>query len=297
MDEPLPAAAPSQTRPQTGPQTSTRIGPQTSTRIDIEVCGPTKRAVTRGSVLGLSLSLALHVSLLIAFALLRWSSSAGGEGGLITVVQGESDDGATFETLVDLSDPEPESERPVPVVEPQPMEMPEVVLKDTGRIVATPTQPARQTIAPSTPPKQPAAAGAKLAAPENAVQQGSFTAWTKPIGPDSVAGTSPAPWQPYHIVIEIRLPEQFSTYRLYDLSGIVEGSDTYVQKIPDRNTFFYDERGRLTKGNIRSRVPVRDHTVQLLVEVPGASTVSVRDRIELRSRLLKESETLLITFE
>ena len=138
-----------------------------------------------------------------------------------------------------------------------------------------------------------------MKSPENAVRRGAFTAWTIPIaesGEEVRPGQSPRAWQPYHIVIELRLPSSYREYPLYDLNGTVEGSDTYRQLIPKTNTFYYNRDGKLTVGNVSSRVPVRDGTVQVLVEVPGAAQASTQDVIEIRSKRLREAETLTIQF-
>ena len=119
-------------------------------------------------------------------------------------------------------------------------------------------------------------AGLRFKMPEGgeAVTKGSFTAWTVP--------EDPQPGENYMIVIQIRLPEHVDRYPLRDLTGLVEGTDRYRQPIGGR---FASNR----------RLPVIANSVQVTVMVPGAAQL-VRDKIELRSRLLKEEQTLEIVF-
>lgn len=124
-----------------------------------------------------------------------------------------------------------------------------------------------------------------------AVTRGSFTAWTEPANPE--------PGQNYLIIIQIRLPDDVTRYRLSDLSGKVVGSDTYTQNIP------YEESAPLAAG-VSTRdglkpvrrtdtVDVIDNKVQLAIKVPGASRL-VRDTITIRSRRLRENQQLTLTF-
>jgi hypothetical protein len=118
--------------------------------------------------------------------------------------------------------------------------------------------------------------GLRFKMPEGgeAVTKGSFTAWTVP--------EDPQPGENYMIVIQIRLPENIDKYPLRDLTGMVEGTDTYRQPIGGRYAF-------------NRKLPVIANSVQVTVMVPGAAQL-VRDKIELRSRLLKEEQTLEIVF-
>lgn len=116
--------------------------------------------------------------------------------------------------------------------------------------------------------------GLKFSLPKggNAVNKGSFTAWTVP--------KDPAPGEDYLIVIQIRLPKKVRRYPRRDLSGMVIGTDDYRQPIPDRTRGF---------------APVKDRLAQIVIVVPGAAEL-VRDTIQIRSRMLKEQQTLEIVF-
>jgi hypothetical protein len=106
----------------------------------------------------------------------------------------------------------------------------------------------------------------------NVVRQGNFTAWTMP--------QDPAPGENYSIVIQIRLPDRVKTYRSSDLSGTVVGTDRYRQELPGDQPRF---------------LPVKKHSVQLEILVPGASEL-VQDTIRIRSKLLNEEQELRIVF-
>lgn len=125
----------------------------------------------------------------------------------------------------------------------------------------------------------------------NAVTAGSFTAWTEP--------EDPIPKEPYRITIQIRLPDETRRYPVSDLRGRVLGTDDYVQHLPiDRLKPFATrtKRGRLlVQVNEGDTLPIRDHTVQLIVIVPGAANL-VKDRIEIESKMLKEKQVLEIEF-
>ncbi len=124
-----------------------------------------------------------------------------------------------------------------------------------------------------------------------AITKGSFTAWTEP--------AQPAPSQNYLIIIQIRLPNDVTRYRLSDLAGQVEGTDNYRQSIP------YDKDAPMASG-VSTRdglrlvktseiVDVVDNKVQLAIRVPGASRL-VRDTIRIRSKRLRESQELILVF-
>jgi hypothetical protein len=124
-----------------------------------------------------------------------------------------------------------------------------------------------------------------------AVTKGSFTAWTEP--------SQPAPGQNYLIIIQIRLPDDVSRYRLSDLGGEIRGTDRYRQSIP----FDKDKpmaSGVSTADGLRpvrqsESVSVVDNKVQLAIRVPGASRL-VRDTIRIRSKRLREEQELILVF-
>lgn len=113
----------------------------------------------------------------------------------------------------------------------------------------------------------------KMPTADKVVTKGSFTAWTEP--------ADPKPGQVYFIIIQIKLPKRLKRYRLSDLSGLVVGTDDYIQDIPGRYKKKY--------------LPVKNHITQYFVMVPGAQEL-VEDTITLESKLLNEKQTLRIIF-
>ena len=108
--------------------------------------------------------------------------------------------------------------------------------------------------------------------PSFAVSKGSFSAWTEPRDPD--------PGQQYVIVIQVRLPKTLREYRASDLTGMVIGTDLYKQVIKFKST---------------EKFPVNEGAVEVRVSVPGAAKL-VRDTIRIESRLLREKQILKIEF-
>ena len=137
--------------------------------------------------------------------------------------------------------------------------------------------------------------GFKFRMPEGgkAVSAGSFTAWTVP--------EDPRPGQDYMIVIRVKVPDGTRSYRVSDLSGQIVGTDGYVLRVPiDSNPSRADrtktERaGRLVPVKSRDRLRVVKGHVQLMVDVPGAASLT-RDSIQLKSKMLKEEQKLEIVF-
>ena len=135
-----------------------------------------------------------------------------------------------------------------------------------------------------------------LKAPEGArvVSKGSFSVWTVP--------KDPMPFQEYKIVIQVRLPDLVRRYRATDLSGEVQGSDRYRQKIPwdpkwkgRTDVALTIRKGQLVPLRKGDFLPVLDRIAQLVIRVPPAKRL-VRDRIKIRSKLLKEQQVLEIVF-
>lgn len=126
-----------------------------------------------------------------------------------------------------------------------------------------------------------------------AVTKGSFTAWTVP--------EIPEPGQRYRIVIQVKLPDGITSYRLNDLTGRVTGTDGYSQTIPyDRDKQFAvsytdeDKKEVIIKSRTE-RVDVRNNKIQLVVIVPGAQRM-VKDIIKLKSRRLREDHEISLVF-
>jgi hypothetical protein len=124
-----------------------------------------------------------------------------------------------------------------------------------------------------------------------AVTKGSFTAWTEPKNPSS--------GQNYLIIIQIRLPDDVSRYRLSDLTGEVKGTDNYRQKIPyeprSPNAAAVSSPSGLKAVRPAESVEVVDHKVQLAIKVPGASRLT-QDTIRIRSKRLREDQELILVF-
>ena len=108
--------------------------------------------------------------------------------------------------------------------------------------------------------------------PEGSVSQGSFSVWTEPEYPD--------PGEPYRIIVQIQLPPNTTSYHLRDLNGVVVGSDGYRKPIPGPN---------------QGPLPIVDGCVRLVIPIVSADE-KVSDTIFIRSKLLKETQKLLIKF-
>lgn len=111
-----------------------------------------------------------------------------------------------------------------------------------------------------------------LATPARSVSQGSFSVWTEPEYPN--AG------EPYRIIVQIQLPPKTKNYHLRDLNGVVVGSDGYRKTIP---------------GSNQKPLQIVDGCVRLVVPIVSADE-KVRDTIYIRSKLLKETQKLLLEF-
>lgn len=111
-----------------------------------------------------------------------------------------------------------------------------------------------------------------IRAPASAITKGSFTVWTEP--------EDPRPRTPYDIIIQVKLPRETKNYRLSDLSGYVEGTDGYRKQI---------------KYTTKDRRAVKDGVVQITVKIPGGAQL-VKDVIQIRSKLLREEQTINIEF-
>lgn len=108
--------------------------------------------------------------------------------------------------------------------------------------------------------------------PARSVSEGSFSVWTEPEYPD--AG------EPYRIIVQIQLPPKTKSYHLRDLNGVVVGSDGYRKPIPGINP---------------GPLPIVDGCVRLVIPIVSADE-QVKDTILIRSKLLKETQKLLIEF-
>ncbi len=145
-----------------------------------------------------------------------------------------------------------------------------------------------------------------LRLPRGAVTAGSFAAWTVPQGLDNNGrrmngrrgpgepGESPLEGEVYWIVIRIKLPANRATYSLSDLSGSVRGTDKYRQDIPN-GVFVLANDGRLEKPSRTGKLDVKNRSIDIVMRVPGAEG-QVKDTIELKSKLLNETQRLTLEF-
>jgi hypothetical protein len=146
-----------------------------------------------------------------------------------------------------------------------------------------------------------------LRLPRGAVTAGSFAAWTVPQGVDNAhrpirerkgrpgePGESPLEGEEYWIVIRIKLPANRATYSLNDLSGQVVGTDKYRQVIPD-GVYVLTKDGRLEKPPRHGKLDVKNRTLDIVMRVPGAERL-VKDTIELKSKLLSETQRMTLEF-
>ena len=149
---------------------------------------------------------------------------------------------------------------------------------------------------------------------KNVVQKGSFRVWAVP--------EKPVPKKPYYIYIEVTVPKKIRRrYRVSDLVGTIrgnesqydKGSEDYVQTIPwdlrlaklggpiyRRHTFGRDTRRKrwywINPKRRNTILPVVNGKAVLMIKVPGADTQRIKDTIIIRSKLLKEKQTLEIVF-
>ncbi len=154
-----------------------------------------------------------------------------------------------------------------------------------------------------------------------AVTKGSFTVYTIP--------ADPQPKQDYDVVIEVKLPASATNYSASDLSGCVIGTDKYVY-VMNRGTYTYGlskssiGAGGLLGGYFNTSANGLPQVVNsctdlnsvpdtafvdlfapsfvgesqkatFKIRIPGAA-VLVKDRIQVQSTLLNESQNFDITF-
>jgi len=145
-------------------------------------------------------------------------------------------------------------------------QLPQTRLNDTVTDLTQPKLPAEPTLSsPKNVIRMPG---------KNAVVKGSFTAWTVP--------ADPLPGQNYVIHVRINLPKGLKRYPSRDLRGSrVDGDDDYHQDIPG----FY----------LKRYYPIKQNQAEIRIPVPGADDL-VKDTIRIKSRILKEQQTLVIQF-
>lgn len=227
---------------------------------------------------GVLLSTLLHVALLFAMAAYTFEVLTEADGTATAFEEGdELLDGEIDTSLVDFAAGAASLEAAAPEVTFEPLADLDATALPTADSLALPTL--GQGFGEGAALGDGPGAGGELsdlpfARPREGktITKGSFTAWTVPEDPE--------PKQNYVIVIEIRVPRQIRRYPRADLSGVVVGTDQYRQKLPGRGDRF---------------VPKRDGVAQIAIPVPGAKEL-VQDTIIIRSRILKEEQTLTLTF-
>jgi hypothetical protein len=119
--------------------------------------------------------------------------------------------------------------------------------------------------------------------PPGSVTKGSFTVWTVP--------SDPQPRQNYEIHIEVKLPSPVANYPFADLSGSVNGTDSYFREIgpnakPKESLFplWPDDQFNFLGS-----------AATVVMTIPGAETL-VQDKIHVRSQLLNEEQDIAIVF-
>jgi len=109
--------------------------------------------------------------------------------------------------------------------------------------------------------------------PPGAVVQGSFTVFADP--------PRPMEMQDYFVHVRIKLPTSVSSYLQSDLRGTLIGTDGYTHTI---GLDTYKEDFKSGTGS-----------AELVIFVPGAER-GVNDTLNVTSRILRESQTILIRF-
>ena len=260
---------------------------------------PARPRSARSTLTGIGFTLGLHLLLLaIGASVLLPALQDDADLDALTVTEAAVDEAIGFEELVDLSTASDAGEPPESVTM-APVK-PVAITADSFLGGASETSGGQEDSDGKTGDGLFALGTSRLLQPGNAVSKGRFAAWTIPIARAGEVppkpGDAPKPKQPYFIVVQLQLPDHYRTYPITDLYGQIEGTDGYRQKIPEpRYTFYYDLDSKLQQVTRRSRLPVRDHTVQVLIRVPGAQG-GVNDEIELGAKRLDESETLTIEF-
>jgi hypothetical protein len=121
--------------------------------------------------------------------------------------------------------------------------------------------------------------------PPQAIVQGSFTVWPVPL--------VPMERQDYQIHILVKLPSNTNSYNAFDLSGTLTGTDGYTQTI----------NGTRMSPNMLFPLPgIQTFNfypgvaqAKLILFIPGAAR-GVNDRIEVRSNLINESQSISVVF-
>lgn len=268
-----------------------------TSEVDEREMGPVVAALTSASAVSFFSSATFHLLLMGTVAVispmlgLDWLLPSEETQPPLQAALGDDeilDDQAAFEFIADISD---QFEKPTSSIEQLAAELQR---SENGTLLTAQDEVWKSLLGSKENDPSEDGSGVLLKVPESglAVTKGSFTAFTIP--------ANPKPRDVYSIVIEIRLPDDVTEYRVSDLVGEVRGSDKYVQKIP------YDKDAPYAAGypvesagikvlNNSTVLQVEKNRVQIIVKVPGAARM-VKDVIKIRSRKLKEEQELTLVF-
>lgn len=266
-------------RPATGGKSSrrprrSRKASQSSARPsdENETGGDIAALITRmkGAVAtGYGVSAVVHVLLLIALSLIVLTSQEPDEPTITSVFSKNE-----VYDLLDIEDADITLE---PLDIRQPPNPAEMLAAATPEIVSSILSP-DSTAESGEGDELATAAGFAMPGGGRAVTKGSFTTWTVP--------EDPAPREDYLVVIQIRLPEKIKKYRKEDLTGFLEGDDGYQTPLGDFKGKGFPKRyyGQFD-----------DEARQFVIRIPGGAA-KVQDTITIQSKVLREKQTLEITF-
>ena len=230
---------------------------------------------------GFAVSLVVHACLLLAMAVVILPQMSGDNGISVLLTEADGESAEAFE-VIDTSI------EPPGLASEAELSLPTEITAVTSPLAAPVDAFEMTAVAPSDGAELGAAEGEgsggliKLfgkAPGANAVTRGSFTVWTEP--------EDPRPGERYLILVRVKVPTELRRYPVRELSGEIVGTDNYRQDIP------YSQKNPPPRP--LKYLPVRNSHTQFTVEVPGASRL-VRDRIEIRSELLDESQVIEIEF-
>ena len=238
-------------------------------------------------IAGYGLSAILHLVALAVFSLIVMHAHDGGHS-LDTVLGVE--DGMENELLdpqsFEISAGSEGAEEIMPDVEPVPIDLPNPLAPVVDSAPAE-LPGIADGAGEDTKNQEGSGADSRFVMPQGSgvVREGSFAAWTIP--------ADPRVGQDYAIIVEVTLPEGTENYRRSDLSGRLVGTDGYQILIPD---------GREFNGigwQRPSRTPMfrlEEELARIVFFVRGSNQRLVRDTIQIRSRLLDETQELEIIF-
>lgn len=236
------------------------------------------------AAVGYGVSLLIHVVMLILFSLFvlphafdnRFQINAtegeqeGAEDKLVEIV----------DTRLDFPAPKPDLMTPVNLI---PIPLPK---DDSARVIETIQQRIEADLGDFDGEDGGGAFPVGGKKGKNAVTKGSFTAWTIP--------DDPLPGKPYFIFIEVNFPKKIRRYDSKDLSGHVIGTDGYTTPVGFYGGGRITPEGRWHERRYYGRFNRRKK--QLVIRIPPAREALVEDTIKVRSKVLKEEQSLKIVF-